>query len=78
MANVLADGDKVLVDVSESSPKTGYIYVIRQGDELLVKYCQLMPGGMLRISSADPSFPAYDVDLSKTDDMQIIGKVVAS
>lgn len=78
MSGVLSDGDPVLVDTSDTSPRSGFVYVLRQGDELLVKYCQLMPGGVLRVMSANTNFPAYDVDLSKTDDVQIVGRVVAS
>jgi phage repressor protein C with HTH and peptisase S24 domain len=78
MAGVLADGDQVLIDQSDTHPRSGYVYVIRQGDELLVKFCQLLPGGLLRVSSANTQFAAYDVDLNKTPDVQIVGRVVAS
>lgn len=78
MNGVLTDGDQVLVDRADTTPRTGYVYVLRQGDELLVKYCQLMPGGLLRVTSANTAFPPYDLDLSKTDDVQIVGRVVAS
>ena len=78
MDKVLSDGDLVLVDRSDTMPRSGFVYVIRQGDELLVKYCQLMPAGLLRVSSANSDFVAYDVDLSKTPDVSIVGRVVAS
>lgn len=74
----LSDGDKALVDISDNQPKSGRAYVLRQGDELLVKYCQLMPDGMLRVSSANPHYPPYDIDLSKTDGVHIIGRVRVS
>jgi phage repressor protein C with HTH and peptisase S24 domain len=78
MEGVLSDGDKVLIDMSDTAPKSGFVYVLRQGDELLVKYCQLLPGGLLRVSSANPTYAPYDVDLAKTPDVQIVGRVVAS
>ena len=78
MDGVLSDGDRVVVDTADTAPRSGFVYVIRQGDELLVKYCQLMPGGLLRLTSANPNFPPYDVDLNKTQDVQIVGRVVAS
>ena len=78
MDKVLAHGDQVLIDQSDTQPRSGFVYVIRQGDELLVKYCQLLPGGILRVSSANQDFAPYDVDLNKTPDVAIVGRVVAS
>jgi phage repressor protein C with HTH and peptisase S24 domain len=78
MEGILADGDRVLVNLQDTKPRSGFVYVIRQGDELLVKYCQLLPGGMLRLSSENPQFQPYDIDLERTDDVAIIGRVVTS
>lgn len=78
MDGVLSDGDNVLVDLQDTRPRSGFVYVLRQGDELLVKYCQLLPGGILRVSSANGQFATYDVELDKTPDVAIIGRVVAS
>ncbi|KLN54705.1 XRE family transcriptional regulator [Variovorax paradoxus] len=78
MASKLDEGDKVLVDVSDTIPKSGRAYVLRQGGELLVKYCQLLPDGILRVSSENQNYPTYDIDLSKTDDVSIVGRVRAS
>lgn len=78
MEGVLFDGDQLLVDQQDQKPRSGFIYVLRQGDELLVKYCQMLPGGILRVTSANPSFAAYDIDLATAPDVEIIGRVVAS
>jgi phage repressor protein C with HTH and peptisase S24 domain len=78
MQGVLSDGDRVLIDLSDTRPKSGFVYVLRQGDELLVKYCQLLPGGLLRVSSANPQFAPYDVQLDQATDLAIVGRVVAS
>jgi transcriptional regulator with XRE-family HTH domain len=78
MASRLNDGDQVLMNVGDTTPKSGRAYVLRQGDELLVKYCQLLPGGVLRVSSENQAYPSYDVDLNRTDEVTIIGRVVAS
>jgi phage repressor protein C with HTH and peptisase S24 domain len=78
MEGVLEHGDQLLIDQSDKTPRSGFIYVLRQGDELLVKFCQLLPGGVLRVSSANPNFAPYDVDLSKTADVEIVGRVVAA
>ncbi len=78
MDGVLSDGDRVLIDLADTRPRSGYVYVLRQGDELLVKFCQLLPGGVLRVSSANQQYASYDVQLSDTSDVQIVGRVVAS
>ncbi len=78
MTGKLSDGDQVLVDMSQTTPKSGFAYVLRQGEELLVKYAQLLPDGILRVSSENQSYKSYDIDLSKTTDVSILGRVVAS
>lgn len=78
MQGVLSDGDLVVIDVADTTPRSGYVYVLRQGDELQVKYCQQLPGGILRVSSANPAFPPYEVDLAKSADVSVVGRVVAS
>ena len=78
MEGVLSDGDRVLIDLQDKQPRSGFVYVIRQGDELLVKFCQLLPGGVLRVSSANTQFESYDVELERAPDVEIVGRVVAS
>lgn len=78
MAGKLSEGDSVLIDKSQATPKSGVAFVIRQGDELLVKYAQLLPHGILRLSSENQTYKPYDVDLAKESDVSILGRVVAS
>jgi len=78
MQGRLNDGDKVLVDISDRTPKSGRAYVLLQGEELLVKYCQLLPDGMLRVSSENPQYPPYNIDLARTPGVSIVGRVRAS
>jgi len=78
MSPRLNDGDKVLVNIADIAPRSGRAYVLLQGEELLVKYCQLLPEGVLRVSSANPDYPTYDIDLAKTDGVSIVGRVRAS
>lgn len=78
MSGKLADGDQVLIDMSQTTPKSGFAYVLRQGDELLVKYAQLLPDGVLRVSSENQAYQPYDIDLAKVTDVSILGRVVAS
>lgn len=74
----LADGDQVLIDMSQTAPKNGFVYVVLQGDDLLVKYAQLLPLGILRLSSENQTYKPYDIDLSKESGVSILGRVVAS
>lgn len=79
MEPVLWDTDLVLIDLANRQPRSGRAYALRQGDELLVKFCQLMPGGLLRVSSANPDFPPYDIDLSKSaSEVEVLGSVESS
>lgn len=78
MQPVLSDGDMVVVDTADRTPRSGFVYVVRHGDELLVKYLEQLPGGVLRVSSANASFAPYDIDLSKAPDVEVIGRVVVS
>lgn len=78
MDGVLSNGDQVLLDKQDTSPRSGFVYVLRQGAEYLVKYCQLLPGGLLRVSSANQLYAPYDVNLNESTDVQIVGRVVAS
>jgi phage repressor protein C with HTH and peptisase S24 domain len=66
------------VDITDTSPRSGFICVLRQDDEVLVKYLQLLPGGVLRISSANNSFAPYDVNLERAANFEVLGRVVAS
>lgn len=78
MEGKLSDGDKVLVDITDTRPKSGRAYVLLQGEELLVKYCQLLPTGQLRVSSENKHYPTYDIDLATAVGVSIVGRVVAS
>lgn len=78
MAGKINDDDKIVVHIKDTSPRSGRAYALLQGDELLVKYCQMMPDGILRVSSENPNYPPYDIDLSKVDNVKIIGRVVSS
>lgn len=78
MEHALSSGDLVLVNKADRSPKGGNIYALRQGDELLVKYVNQVQEGVLRVSSANPVYQSYDIDLTRMSDVEIIGRVVAS
>lgn len=78
MQPVLSDGDLVVVDTSDTDPRSGFVYLLRRGEELLVKYVERLSAGSLRVSSANPAFAPYEIDLQKNADVAILGRVVAS
>ena len=76
MEGVLNDGDTLLINLAETTPRDG-LYVLRINDNLLVKRVQLMPGGRVNVISANEAYPSFEVDLQQADNgVQIIGKVV--
>ncbi len=78
----LAHGDTVLV---EQSPPTGThiregaIYVLRVGEDVVVKYLQRLPGDRLQVVSANAAlYPPYVLEPSDFEGQQveIVGRVV--
>ncbi|EGV36990.1 S24 family peptidase [Neisseria weaveri] len=75
MEGVLNDGDSILINHGETTPRDG-LYVLRLNDNLLVKRLQLMPGGIVNVISANEAYPTFEIDLNNmTDDVAIIGRV---
>lgn len=74
MAPLIQDADLLLVDRGARSPIAGGLFVLRIGDDVVVK--RLAPAsreGWLRITSENTElYPAYD---SAAEDVHIIGRV---
>ena len=76
MMGVLNDKDIILVNHDDRDPREG-IYVIRLDSQLLVKMVQRLPGSQLRISSTNPAFEPFIIELDNIpSDFDVIGKVV--
>jgi len=76
MAGVIDDRDVMIIDTENKSLSDG-IYVIRIDGNLLVKRAQLLPNQIIRISSANPVYEPFEVDMKRLpDDFEIIGAVV--
>lgn len=74
MEGVLNHGDSILINHTETDPRDG-LYVLRIGNDLFVKRVQRIPGKLL-ITSANPSYAPFEIDLSHTDDdIAVIGRV---
>lgn len=76
MEGVLNDRDVILVNSADNEPGTG-LYVLRLDGDLIVKRVQRIPGGRLKVLSANEAYEPFEVDLNRpTDDFAIIGRVV--
>lgn len=74
MEGVLNHGDNILVNHAETEPRDG-LYVLRIGNDLFVKRVQRIPGKLL-VTSANPHYAPFEIDLADTqDDTAIIGRV---
>lgn len=77
MEPTLRPGDLILVDRS-ATVRDG-IYVLRIDDGLLVKRLQRLPGNQIDITSDNPAYKPFSLDLSKgIDGVDIVGRVVWS
>jgi transcriptional regulator with XRE-family HTH domain len=69
------DGDIVYINRDDTTPKNG-IFVIRIGDEVLIKRLSKLPNKSIRVSSDNEVYPPFEIDLNGENlDFEIIGKV---
>jgi phage repressor protein C with HTH and peptisase S24 domain len=70
-------GDKVFVNVADRRPSPPGLFVLWDGLAFVAKRVQMVPGSnpiRVRLSSNNPAYQPYDVDL---DDAHIQGRIVA-
>lgn len=78
MEPILPDGASVGVDTADKQIKNGKMYAIDHDGLLRVKFLYRLPGGGLRIRSANPDkfeHPDEDLDENWPEKVSIIGKV---
>ena len=76
MDGVLNERDVILVNHYLNTPDDG-LYVLRIGENLIVKQTQQLPNGRLLVKSANPAYDPFEINLLETDtDVKIIGRVV--
>ena len=73
MEPLLRDGDTVLVDQSANTPSDGHIFVVRLGEELMVKRLQKTAQGW-NICSLNPGYGSIPVE-GEQEDFQVYGRV---
>jgi len=76
MEGVLNDRDVILVNHADTKPTSG-LYVLRIDGDLVVKRVQRLPGGKMKVLSANEAYEPFEVDLNQpNDEFAIIGRVV--
>lgn len=71
MSPTLDNGDLIMVNLQETDIRTGYIYLLRMEDELMVKRLENRPGGVLLLRSDNPDYE--DIRINKYDEAINIG-----
>lgn len=78
MAPTLDDCDLIMVNTQDTAIRTGYIYLLRIDDELLVKRLETRPG-MTVVRSDNPDY--QPIEIAKNDesiDWEVFGRMVWS
>lgn len=77
MEPTLSDGDTLLVDRSRDRVDVDGVYVVRIDGDLFAKRVQKHGGpGRLMITSDNPLYDSFWIDLNRMPDIAIIGRVV--
>lgn len=78
MESEIYDQDLILLDRSQKEPRDGDMYVVRYFDELFVKRIQKVLGRQSALRSTNSFYESIRVKPEETNDLEFIGKVVAS
>lgn len=76
MEPTISDNETVMVDTSEKELRDGHIYVIRNGDHLLVKRIQTLWNDGFQLLSDNKEYPPQEIPKSDIENLEVIGKVV--
>jgi phage repressor protein C with HTH and peptisase S24 domain len=77
MVPALQPGWTVMIDTAQTRVSSG-IYAITLGGEEMVKRLQRRPGGVVRVTSDNPAYDAYEITAATAakDGFSVIGRVV--
>uniref|UniRef100_UPI0018AC84AA S24 family peptidase n=1 Tax=Burkholderia pseudomallei TaxID=28450 RepID=UPI0018AC84AA len=76
LQGMLNDRDVILIDRSQTTGSAG-LYVLRIDGDVIVKTLQRLPGGILKVSSANTAYEPFEVNMAQPpSDFEIIGRVV--
>ncbi|SNC76960.1 Phage repressor protein C, contains Cro/C1-type HTH and peptisase s24 domains [Marinobacter sp. es.048] len=76
MEPTISDNETVMVDTSERKLRDGHIYVIRNGDHLLVKRIQTLWNDGVQLLSDNKEYPPQEISTNDLQSLEVIGKVV--
>lgn len=76
MEPTISDNETVMVDTSEKKLRDGHIYVIRNGDHLLVKRIQTLWNDGVQLLSDNKEYPPQEIASADLEHLEVIGKVV--
>lgn len=76
MEPTISDNETLMVDTSEKRLRDGHIYVIRNGDHLLVKRIQTLWNDGVQLLSDNKEYPAQEIPSTDLVNLEVIGKVV--
>lgn len=77
MEPTLRPGDIILIDRREANMIRDGIYVLRLDGGLLVKRLQRLPGQVIAVTSDNPAYKPFNINLGEVvKDLEIIGRVV--
>lgn len=74
----LYDHDLILIATDQKEPRNGFMFAVYYDGQLYVKRVQRLPGNRLHLISANERYPPIIVDLEASEDVRIVGRVVAS
>ncbi|WP_422412660.1 MULTISPECIES: XRE family transcriptional regulator [unclassified Endozoicomonas] len=75
MLPTFQDGDQVLVDLSRRSVHSEAVYLIQTEDGLMAKRVKQVQHE-LKITSDNPEYPRWNMDLKKVEENPVVGKVI--
>ncbi|MGI9278093.1 MAG: XRE family transcriptional regulator [Endozoicomonas sp.] len=75
MLPTFQDGDQVLVDMSRQAVQSEGVYLIQTEDGLMAKRVKQVQYE-LKITSDNPEYPGWTLDLKKLEENPVVGKIV--
>ena len=76
MEPTIANNETLLIDTSQKRLSDGHIYVLRNGEELLVKRIQMLWNNGILLISDNKDYQAQEIRYNELDSLNVIGKVV--
>jgi len=78
MQPTLGDGDLIMVNMAQNRLARDGIYLLREGEDLMVKRLQRLPGGRFRMISDNPQYASTDYHALVLSDgtLTLVGRVI--